>query len=147
MGTQAPAALAWSGGGICVAPKPNTVAEEECRCSASPSDERSTTNGDASSSGSHFEWRSPDESIRKPFEAALASAVSVASQYDLCLSGDALHHLQQQGADTSYVPLTQVCPQAPLESTQEPAASHIIKGLRCCLKSDLGSMLLLCVLG
>ena len=73
--------------------------------------------------------------------------MSVASQYDLCLSGDALHHLQQQGADTSYVPLTQVCPQAPLESTQEPAASHIIKGMRCCLKSDLGSTLLLCVLG
>ena len=102
---------------------------KECCCSASPSDVRATTNGDASSSGSHFEWRSPDESVRQPFEADLRSAVSVASQYDLCLSGDALHHLQQQGADTSYVPLTQVCPQHSLESTQEAAEPHIIKDL------------------
>ena len=44
----------------------------------------------------------------RPFEGDLAAAVSVASEYDLCLSGDALHHLHQQGLDTIYVPLTQV---------------------------------------
>ena len=46
--------------------------------------------------------------MTRPFEGDLAAAVSVASEYDLCLSGDALHHLHQQGLDTIYVPLTQV---------------------------------------
>jgi len=59
-------------------------------------------------SSTQFEWRSPDEAISQPFESDLTSAVSVASQYDLCLSGDALHTLQQRGLDTIYVPLTQV---------------------------------------
>ena len=76
-------------------------------CSA-PSASNGRSPGGAEDSSASFEWRSPDEAVTRPFEGDLAAAVSVASEYDLCLSGDALHHLHQQGLDTIYVPLTQV---------------------------------------
>jgi hypothetical protein len=76
-------------------------------CSA-PSVSNGRSPGGAEDSSASFEWRSPDEAVTRPFEGDLAAAVSVASEYDLCLSGDALHHLHQQGLDTIYVPLTQV---------------------------------------
>ena len=79
---------------------------------SSPSPSNGATLLGSSDGGTHFEWRSPDEAVRRPFEGELASAAEVASQYDLCLSGDALHTLQQRGIDTTYVPLTQVCPGA-----------------------------------
>ena len=63
--------------------------------------------------------------------------MSVASQYDLCLSGDALHHLQQQGADTTYVPLTQVCSRAFLKSSQEAVRPTSSRGWRCCTEEPL----------
>lgn len=76
--------------------------------------------------GPQFEWRSPNEAIRQPFKADLASAVSVASEYDLCLSGDALYHLQQRGADNIYVPLIQVsC--TPLFAYAEALMRQIVK--------------------
>ena len=81
---------------------------------SAPSTSNGATLANSSDSSTHFEWRSPDEAVRHPFESDLASAIEVASQYDLCLSGDALHTLQQRGIDTSYVPLTQVCPPANL---------------------------------
>ena len=59
---------------------------------------------------SHFVWLSPDESEELPFSRARYDALSLASQYDLCISGDGLHHLHQIGVDTSYVPLAQVLP-------------------------------------
>ena len=54
-----------------------------------------------------FEWLSPDERTRLPFQRARRAALGLAAQWDLCCSGDGLHHLHQIGADASYVPLTQ----------------------------------------
>lgn len=55
-----------------------------------------------------FEWTTPDEGLRLPFERSRQSAVSLAADWDLCISGDGLHHLQQIGAEADYIPLTQV---------------------------------------
>lgn len=57
---------------------------------------------------SAFHWLSPDEKTEQPFSRDAASARDLASQYDLCISGDALTHLHRVGADTTYVPLAQV---------------------------------------
>lgn len=40
--------------------------------------------------------------------------MSLAAKWDLCISGDGLHHLHQIGAETDYIPLTQVLIQAGL---------------------------------
>lgn len=56
---------------------------------------------------SHFEWVSPDEATRRPFERSQEAAVALARQYDLCLGGEALHHIHQIGAAPLFVPLTQ----------------------------------------
>ncbi|CAL8460618.1 g147 [Coccomyxa elongata] len=55
-----------------------------------------------------FEWTTPDEGLGLPFERSRQSAVSLAAEWDLCISGDGLHHLQQIGAEADYIPLTQV---------------------------------------
>jgi hypothetical protein len=55
-----------------------------------------------------FEWLSPDERTRRPFQRSRAAALRLAARWDLCCSGDGLHHLHQIGADAAYVPLTQV---------------------------------------
>lgn len=57
---------------------------------------------------SHFEWVSPDESVRKPFSRERGAVLALASEFDLCLGGEALHHIQQIGAAPLFVPLTQV---------------------------------------
>lgn len=57
---------------------------------------------------SHFEWLSPDESTRLPFDRSQEAAVQLSMQYDLCFGGEALHHVEQIGAAALFVPLTQV---------------------------------------
>lgn len=57
---------------------------------------------------SKFEWTTPDEALRLPFERSRKAAVSLAAQWDLCISGDGLHHMQQICAEADYIPLTQV---------------------------------------
>ncbi len=42
-----------------------------------------------------------------PFSRRRQDALELASQYDLCISGDGLTHLQQIGAEASFVPLAQ----------------------------------------
>lgn len=59
---------------------------------------------------SRFQWVTPDESVRLPFKRGRMDAVSLAAEWDLCISGDGLHHLQQIGAEAIYVALTQVWP-------------------------------------
>ena len=56
---------------------------------------------------SHYEWVTPDESERIPFSREEANAVALATQWDLCLSGDALLHVQQHGLERLFVPLVQ----------------------------------------
>ena len=41
------------------------------------------------------------------FERGRASALALASENDLCVSGDGLHHLHQIGAEETFIPLTQ----------------------------------------
>ena len=57
---------------------------------------------------SHLQWMTPDESITIPFSRDRQSALELASQYDLCISGDGLTHLHKIGADSSFLPLAQV---------------------------------------
>jgi cation-transporting ATPase 13A1 len=64
---------------------------------------------------SRFQWVTPDETVRLPFNRGRPDAVSLAAQWDLCISGDGLHHLQQIGADATYVALAQVCDCSPQE--------------------------------
>ena len=61
---------------------------------------------------SHFQWLSPSEDACLPFARGRADALALASEWDLCISGDGLHHLHQIGADAAYVPLTQARPHA-----------------------------------
>ncbi len=55
-----------------------------------------------------YEWVSPDESVREPFSSDQTDAVSLASQYDLAISGEGLGHLHDIGAENIFVPMTQV---------------------------------------
>jgi len=56
---------------------------------------------------SHFEWVSPDETARLPFSPARADALALAAEWDLCVAGDGLAHLQQGGIDAAFIPLVQ----------------------------------------
>jgi len=56
---------------------------------------------------SHFEWVSPDEHARLPFSPARADALALAAEWDLCVAGDGLAHLQQGGLDAAFIPLVQ----------------------------------------
>ena len=64
----------------------------------------------ASSSGqdSDYGWSSPDETTRRPFSRDPAEVLDLASQYDLCVVGDALRHLAATGAERLFIPLIQV---------------------------------------
>ncbi|KAG2425295.1 hypothetical protein HXX76_013876 [Chlamydomonas incerta] len=55
-----------------------------------------------------FVWSSPDEAVRLPFSRAWDDMLTVASEYDLCVSGDALAHAAAVGAADKLIPLCQV---------------------------------------
>ena len=70
---------------------------------------------------SHYEWITPDESERLPFSRDQDAAIKLASQWDLCLSGDALLHIQQHSLEALFVPLVQVrLPPPPLPPRPNP---------------------------
>ena len=48
----------------------------------------------------------------RPFSRKQADAVALATHFDLCIGGEALHHIQQIGAEALFIPLTQVRPSA-----------------------------------
>lgn len=57
---------------------------------------------------SHFEWITPDESSHLEFTRDRAAVLQMASEWDLCISGDGLTHLQQTGQEAAFIPLAQV---------------------------------------
>jgi len=57
---------------------------------------------------SHFEWITPDESSHLEFTRDRAAVLQMASEWDLCISGDGLAHLQQIGQEAAFIPLAQV---------------------------------------
>ena len=57
---------------------------------------------------SHFEWITPDESTQLEFTRDRAAVLQMASEWDLCISGDGLTHLQQIGQEAAFIPLAQV---------------------------------------
>lgn len=56
----------------------------------------------------HYEWVTPDEATRLPFNRDPSANLLLAAEWDLCISGEGLHHLHQIGADLHLVPLAQV---------------------------------------
>lgn len=58
---------------------------------------------------SHFQWITPDEQTQFDFARDQASALQLATEWDLCISGDGLTHLQQIGREAAFIPLAQVC--------------------------------------
>lgn len=56
----------------------------------------------------HYCWVSPDEKTSVPFSREWEEVHALACEYDLCLTGDALTHIQQLGLEDYFVPLTQV---------------------------------------
>ena len=57
---------------------------------------------------SHFEWITPTESSHLEFTRDRAAVLQMASEWDLCISGDGLTHLQQTGQEAAFIPLAQV---------------------------------------
>ena len=57
---------------------------------------------------SHFQWTTPDETTQMEFTRDRTAVLQMASQWDLCISGDGLTHLQQIGHEAAFVPLAQV---------------------------------------
>ena len=57
---------------------------------------------------SHFQWTTPDESTSLEFSRARGTMLQMASEWDLCISGDGLTHLQQIGLEAAFIPLAQV---------------------------------------
>lgn len=55
-------------------------------------------------------WKSPDESLEEKFTTDMSSAMVLAENYDLCISGDGLLKMVNEGEDvlSLYIPLTQV---------------------------------------
>ena len=68
---------------------------------------------------SHFEWISPDESTHMEFIRDRPAVLQMASEWDLCISGAGLTHLQQTGQEAAFIPLAQV----PLNLCQVPGKS------------------------
>ena len=58
---------------------------------------------------SHFHWVTPDESTCMAFTQNRLAVLQMARQWDLCISGDGLTHLQQIGEEAAFIPLAQVC--------------------------------------
>ena len=78
---------------------PLTRPPAACRGSAPPTE---------SEPDEAFEWVTPDESTRLPFVRSPDAALQLAQEWDLCISGDGLLHLQHIGAEAAYIPLAQV---------------------------------------
>lgn len=78
---------------------PLTRSPTVCRGSAPPTE---------SEPDEGFEWVTPDESTRLPFVRSPEAALQLAQEWDLCISGDGLLHLQHIGAEPVYIPLAQV---------------------------------------
>lgn len=57
---------------------------------------------------SHFQWLSPDETCRLPFSRDSDQVLALARQYDLCLGGDSLQHIENIKAAALFIPLIQV---------------------------------------
>ena len=57
---------------------------------------------------SHFHWTTPDEATQMNFTCDRTAALQMASEWDLCISGDGLTHLQQIGQEAAFIPLAQV---------------------------------------
>lgn len=57
---------------------------------------------------SHFEWITPNESYQLDFTRDRSAVLQMASEWDLCISGDGLTHLQQIGQEAAFIPLAQV---------------------------------------
>ena len=57
---------------------------------------------------SHFEWITPDETIHVEFSRDRSTVLEMASEWDLCVSGDGLTHLQQIQQEAAFIPLAQV---------------------------------------
>ena len=78
---------------------PLTCPPAVCRGSAPPTE---------SEPDEGFEWVTPDEGTRLPFVRSPEAALQLAQEWDLCISGDGLLHLQHIGAESVYIPLAQV---------------------------------------
>lgn len=59
---------------------------------------------------SHFHWTTPDEGTQMEFVRDRTAVLQMASEWDLCISGDGLTHLQQIGQEAAFIPLAQVSP-------------------------------------
>lgn len=57
---------------------------------------------------SHYHWQTPDEATTLPFSRDRRKVLELAAEWDLCISGDGLQHLQQQRSEAFFIPLTQV---------------------------------------
>eukprot|EP00891_Asterochloris_glomerata_P000411 jgi/Astpho2/411/Aster-03461 len=73
-----------------------------------------------------FEWVTPDESTRLPFVRSPEAALQLAQEWDLCISGDGLLHLQHIGAEPVYIPLAQVF--ARVAPEQKELVLHNLRG-------------------
>lgn len=71
-----------------------------------------SSNGDSAVAepDAHFQWQSPDGAITLPFKRDRRKALELAAEWDLCISGDGLHHLQHYGCEADFIPLVQVHP-------------------------------------
>ncbi len=52
---------------------------------------RNGNGGTAGSNGASLSWLSPDEKTREPFTTDPAAAWQLAQDYDLCITGEAIH--------------------------------------------------------
>lgn len=57
---------------------------------------------------SHFQWTTPDDGTQLEFTRDRTAVLQMASEWDLCISGDGLTHLQQIGEEAAFIPLAQV---------------------------------------
>lgn len=57
---------------------------------------------------SHFHWTTPDDGTQMEFTRDRTAVLQMASEWDLCISGDGLTHLQQIREEAAFIPLAQV---------------------------------------
>ncbi|KAF8062935.1 PDR2 [Scenedesmus sp. PABB004] len=74
-----------------------------------------------------FEWLSPDESTRLPFSRDWDELLLLASENDLCLTGDALAHVEGAGLGRRVIPLVQVFARVSPEQKE-----LVLQALRAC---------------
>ena len=56
----------------------------------------------------HFHWTTPDDGTQLEFSRNRTAVLQMAREWDLCISGDGLTHLQQIGEEAAFIPLAQV---------------------------------------